>query len=70
MSVSANFYLTQVESCAKSARDAKLDNERDRYLRSQDAWQALADKEIRVRAARAERDAEKLVQDEPAPLAL
>ena len=57
MSPPANFYLEQVAICARAARDCRLDNEREKYLRSQAAWQALADRTIEVATARALREA-------------
>jgi hypothetical protein len=65
----AGFYLTQAEQCAKAAADTLLDNQRDKYLRAQAAWQALADREDTVKAARDKRDAEKAEQAEMVEMA-
>ena len=66
MSASVTFYQAQANSCAASALTTKLDNEREKYLRAEQAWHALASREIEVKAARDLRDAEKalIVQDE------
>jgi hypothetical protein len=66
MSVSSQFYLEQAAKCARSASDAALDNQRETFLRSQEAWQAMADRAIRVDAERAKRDAARETVSEPA----
>lgn len=57
MSTPAQFYLDQVAICARAAGASALANERAKFLRSQEAWQALADRTLAVAAARAEREA-------------
>lgn len=52
MSVSGEFYLEQATLCASSAAAANLSNQRDTLLRACAAWQALADREFKVKAAR------------------
>ena len=59
MAATDDFYLKQAEICGKAAHDTTLPNLRDKYLRSQTAWQLLADREIATRAARDVREAEK-----------
>jgi len=59
MSVSSQFYLSQAALCAKSAQGTTLPNLRDKYLQAQAAWQALADRELGIRAAREQREADK-----------
>lgn len=59
MSVSTEFYLRQVAVCAKAASETPLANQRDIYLRAEAAWQALADREVRTKTAREQREAEK-----------
>lgn len=56
MSVSAQFYQLQADSCGKAAAASTLDNQRETLLRSQAAWLKLAAREIAVTSARAERD--------------
>jgi hypothetical protein len=62
MSASCQFYLDQAALCAKSAECATLDNQRATYVRAGAAWQALADREIEITAAREKRDAEKVAR--------
>ena len=62
MSASGKFYLAQVALCAQSAETTPLANQREKYLRAQAAWQALADREIGIVAARDLREAEKAAQ--------
>lgn len=59
MSVVPGFYLAQANACEASAQACDLDNQRDKYLRSRDAWQALADREEMIAAARRKREAER-----------
>ena len=48
-----------------NANTATLDNERDKYLRAQAAWEALATRENETQVARLKREADKLtVQEE------
>lgn len=58
MSAPSSFYSEQAAICAKSAADTALPQLREKYLRSQAAWEALADRETDIKAARAQRDAE------------
>ncbi len=60
MSEVQDFYLRQVALSAKAASDSGLANQRDKYLRSQAAWQALADRAGKTAAAKAANDAQKL----------
>lgn len=59
MAATDDFYLKQADICGKAALDTPLPNLRDKYLRSQSAWQLLADREIATRAARETREMEK-----------
>ena len=59
MTVSGQFFLNQASSCATSAAGSQLANQRETYLRAQAAWQALADREFGLKAARAQREADK-----------
>jgi len=56
MAVTANF-LEQAERWRAEAEAATLDNVRDRCLRAEAAWRAMADRQERVDTARAEREA-------------
>ncbi len=53
MASERNFYLGQVDICAKAAEDSMLPNLREKFLRSQAAWQALADRKSEHEATRA-----------------
>jgi len=56
---SLQFYTDQAATCARSADGAALANERDKYLRAEAAWQALASREDSIRAVREKREAER-----------
>ncbi len=62
MSASSQFYIAQAAQCARSAEDTVLPNLREKYLRAEAAWQALADREIGIKEAREQREAEKAAQ--------
>jgi hypothetical protein len=51
------FYLEQAAIAAQQAQDATLPRLREMHLRSQAAWQALADVKAHSEVARAERTA-------------
>ena len=57
MSLQKNFYIEQATNCAREADEAKLPNLRAMFLRSQKAWQALADRKGLTDEARALREA-------------
>ena len=42
MSVTSDFYLTRAADCAREAEQTRLDNVRDRCLRAEAAWIAMA----------------------------
>lgn len=56
------FYLEQAENCSKAADKAILQNEREKFLRAQASWEALAHKTAKALADRTER----LAKSEPA----
>jgi hypothetical protein len=56
----AAFYVQQAQNCEKAAAQATLDNERDKFLQAQAAWQSLADASARVQAEAAKREAARL----------
>lgn len=68
MSESQDFYLRQVALCAKAAGETDLDNQRDKFLRSQAAWQTLADRAGKTAAAKAANDAQRIAATELAAL--
>ena len=47
-----DFYLEQAANCGKAAEETLLPNERSKFLRSQLAWQAMADRRSKLVAAR------------------
>jgi hypothetical protein len=57
MNVPIDFYLAQAESCAKSAAKSDLPNQRAIFLRSEQAWHAMAERKRGVLTGRAEREA-------------
>jgi hypothetical protein len=59
MATESAFYLEQVENCARDAEAALLPNRREMHLRSQAAWQALADRRILTEANRAKSEEQK-----------
>ena len=63
MAQSGDYFLSQAQTCAEAARTAPLPQLRDKYLRAQIAWEALADKEIRISDARERRIAERAEAD-------
>lgn len=54
------FYARQAENCGRSAAEATLENERQKFLQAQAAWRALADKTALVQAQAAKREAERV----------
>ena len=50
-------YRTNAAKCREDADSATLDNVRDRNLRAEAAWLAMAERQERVDHARAEREA-------------
>lgn len=46
MAANSEFYLARAAQSAKDASEAVLENVRDRCLRSEKAWQAMADRLI------------------------
>ncbi|NKJ40841.1 hypothetical protein [Novosphingobium sp. SG720] len=59
MSEAQDFYLRQVALSAKAADESDLANQRDKHLRSQAAWQVLADRAGKTAAAKAANEAQK-----------
>jgi len=57
MSAAGDFYQNQADLCASQADSASLPLLREKYLRSQRAWQALADRAALTEIARKGREA-------------
>jgi len=53
MTVTKAFYLARAAECAADAQSTVLENVRDRCLRSQAAWLAMADRLDRIETMRA-----------------
>lgn len=53
MSNTSDFYLTQAEKCAADAAASTLSQVRDRNLRAEQAWRAMAERLIQTEATRA-----------------
>ncbi|RYE46746.1 MAG: hypothetical protein EOP21_06125 [Hyphomicrobiales bacterium] len=53
MSISIEFCETRAEQAGDEARSASLENVRERALRSQAAWRAMADRAIGIAKAKA-----------------
>lgn len=52
MTATTDFYITQAKACAQAAELAQLDNQRDKYLSAQLAWEALADRTTKIQSER------------------
>ncbi|WP_157215870.1 hypothetical protein [Flavisphingomonas formosensis] len=52
MSATSDFYLARAEESARAARETQLVNVRERCLRAEAAWQAMADRLLRSEAER------------------
>lgn len=59
MTMSRDFCDARAEEAATAAEGAKLDNVRDRELRSEAAWRAMSDRILRTEKAREQREAER-----------
>lgn len=59
MSATSDFYLAQAAENARAAAETKLENVRERCLRSETAWLAMADRLLRNEAARDQQAADK-----------
>jgi hypothetical protein len=62
MSEPASHYLRQAQICADLAAATTLPNQREIYLRSQSAWEAMGLREKAMKATR-----ERLAQEKAAP---
>jgi hypothetical protein len=55
MSQTLDLYLARADEAATEARQATLDNVRDRCLRSEAAWRDMADRQTRIERLRQEK---------------
>lgn len=53
MSATSDFYLTQADKCAADAAASPLVQVRDRNLRAETAWRAMAERLVLAEASRA-----------------
>ncbi len=60
----SDFYLARAAESAQAAKDAKLDNVRERCLRAEAAWRTMADRLLRVEQKKRTDAAEKSVRVE------
>ncbi len=56
MSISYEYANERAEAAARDADTAELDNVRDRALRSEAAWRAMADQALKTEEARRQRE--------------
>lgn len=59
MSVTSDFYLTRAADCAREAGETRLDNVRDRCLRSEAAWRTMAERVLRSETSKSKLEADK-----------
>lgn len=59
MAQTYDFYRERADAAATAAENATLDNVRERELRSEKTWRALADQARKVAEDRAKADAER-----------
>ena len=52
MTSTPEFYRSQAQACAEAAAGAGLDNQRDKYLSAQRAWEELADRSEKIQTDR------------------
>lgn len=55
MSQTLDLYLARADEAATEAKQATLDNVRDRCLRSEAAWRDMADRQTRIERLRQEK---------------
>ena len=64
MSQTFEFYDARAREAAVEAREAKLDNVRDRSLRAEKTWRGLAEQARKVKSDREKAQREKIERDE------
>ncbi len=63
MAFTLDFCEARAREAAEAASNAALSNVRDRELRSEAAWRAMADQLLQVEKKRQQREAERAEQD-------
>lgn len=64
MAFTLDFCEARAREAAEAASNAALSNVRDRELRSEAAWRAMADQLLQVEKKRQQREAERAEQDD------
>jgi hypothetical protein len=64
MSATSDFYLARAAESARDAREAGLGNVRDRNLRAEAAWLAMADRSLKMETERRHQAADKAARIE------
>jgi hypothetical protein len=64
MNSNSRYFMDQADACARDAAAATLDNVRERCLRSEKSWRAMADRQLRAEGLRADQAAKKAARDE------
>jgi len=64
MSATSDFYLARAAQCEREAGETNLVNVRERCLRAEAAWQAMADRVLRGEADRKRQIAAKAIDQE------
>jgi hypothetical protein len=62
MALSYEFLLARANEAATEAANARLDNVRNRALRSEAAWRDMAARELRIQQDRADRIVERRIE--------
>ncbi len=70
MSQSFEFYDARAKAAALEAQDATLENVRERNLRAEKTWRALADQALKTKTDREEADRERIARREAEALSL
>ena len=52
MSATSDFYLARADESARDAAKSDLSNVRERFLRAESAWRAMADRLVRTESGR------------------
>lgn len=56
MTQAETFYLAQAANCGIAAADSTLENQRNKFLHAQAAWEALANASAKAQAEKTKRD--------------
>ncbi len=69
MNQSFEFYDVRAQEAAREAREATLENVRERNLRAEKTWRGLADQALRVKADREKAERARIARKEAEGLA-